>query len=128
MQRNVLPREQSLPGKKTVFLKHWKFTPANQEEESQCSWEISKEPREKGDGLSPFSQAMRDTGIHLHYRHNRMERNHCRINEPEILNQVRGSIRFLNFYYRYVKRERGRIEECVCLFFVLFCFLLEGPR
>ena len=28
--------------------------------------------------------------------HNRMERNHCRINAPEVLNQAIGSIRFLN--------------------------------
>ena len=35
--------------------------------------------------------------------HNRMEGNHCRINVPEVLNQVIGTIRFLNCYYRDVK-------------------------
>jgi hypothetical protein len=39
--------------------------------------------------------------IGLH--HNRIEGNHCRINVPEVLNQVIGTIRFLNCYYRDVK-------------------------
>jgi hypothetical protein len=43
--------------------------------------------------------------------HNLVERNHSRVNEPEILNQVIGFIRFLNCYYRGVKGGRGKMEE-----------------
>ena len=43
--------------------------------------------------------------------HNRIERNHCRINVPEVLNQVIGNIKFLNIWYRGVKGGRGRAKE-----------------
>lgn len=39
-----------------------------------------------------------------------MERNHCRIKEPEILNQVIGLIGFFNCYYRSVERGRDGME------------------
>ena len=35
---------------------------------------------------------------YIRVSHNRMERNHCRINAPEILNQVIETARILNYY------------------------------
>ena len=39
-----------------------------------------------------------------------MKRDHCEINEPEVLNQAIGSIRFVNSKYRGVKGRRGGVK------------------
>ena len=50
----------------------------------------------------------RDSGKKcVRVRHYRMKRDHCRVNELEVLNQAIGSIRFFNSKYRGVKGRRG---------------------
>ena len=47
---------------------------------------------------------------YMRINHNKMERNPCKIDVPENLNQAIGLIRFLNGLHRDVKGERGRME------------------
>lgn len=40
-------------------------------------------------------------------KHYRIKREHYKINEPEVLNQVIGSVRFLNCKFRGIDKRRG---------------------
>ena len=42
--------------------------------------------------------------------HYRMKRDHCKINELEVLNQAIGFIKFLKSKYRDVKSRRGKAK------------------
>jgi hypothetical protein len=44
--------------------------------------------------------------------HKSMERNHCRINASEVLNQVIGNIKFLNIWYRGLKGGEVGLKNC----------------